>query len=83
MQRKVAPYGSWRSPIAPSLLPKGASVVSELMLDGEENYWLRLLPEERGRYALFRKRFSWVRADPWKEGETPFVKIEPIYKSSW
>jgi len=27
-----------------------------LMLDGDEPYWLRLLPEERGRNALFRKR---------------------------
>lgn len=40
-------------------------------------------PEFREAYALFHKRFSWVRADPWKEGEAPFVKIEPIYKSSW
>lgn len=39
--------------------------------------------EFREAYALFHKRFSWVRADPWKEGEAPFVKIEPIYKSSW
>jgi nitroimidazol reductase NimA-like FMN-containing flavoprotein (pyridoxamine 5'-phosphate oxidase superfamily) len=34
-------------------------------------------------YALFHKRFSWVRADPWREGEAPFIRIEPIHKSSW
>jgi nitroimidazol reductase NimA-like FMN-containing flavoprotein (pyridoxamine 5'-phosphate oxidase superfamily) len=37
----------------------------------------------REAYALFYKRFSWVRADPWKEGEAPFVRIEPSHKSSW
>jgi len=40
-------------------------------------------PEFREVYALFHKRFSWVRADPWKEGEAPFVRIEPTHKSSW
>jgi uncharacterized protein len=40
-------------------------------------------PEFREAYAFFYKRFSWVRADPWKEGEAPFVRIEPTHKSSW
>jgi nitroimidazol reductase NimA-like FMN-containing flavoprotein (pyridoxamine 5'-phosphate oxidase superfamily) len=40
-------------------------------------------PEFRRAYVLFHKRFSWVRADPWKEGEAPFVKIVPFRKSSW
>jgi len=39
--------------------------------------------EFRDTYALFHKRFSWVRADPWKQGEAPFIKIEPTSKSSW
>jgi nitroimidazol reductase NimA-like FMN-containing flavoprotein (pyridoxamine 5'-phosphate oxidase superfamily) len=37
----------------------------------------------REAYALFYKKFSWVRADPWKEGEAPFIRIEPTHKSSW
>jgi nitroimidazol reductase NimA-like FMN-containing flavoprotein (pyridoxamine 5'-phosphate oxidase superfamily) len=40
-------------------------------------------PEFREAYALFYKKFSWVRADPWKEGEAPFVRIEPTGKVSW
>jgi hypothetical protein len=39
--------------------------------------------EFREAYVLSHKGFSWVRADSWKEGEAPFVKIEPTYKSSW
>jgi len=40
-------------------------------------------PEFLEVYRLFYKRFSWVRADPWKEGEAPFLKIEPTRKTSW
>jgi nitroimidazol reductase NimA-like FMN-containing flavoprotein (pyridoxamine 5'-phosphate oxidase superfamily) len=40
-------------------------------------------PEFQEAYQLFYKRFSWVRADAWKEGEAPFIKIEPTNKTSW
>ena len=58
MSRRVAPYGSWQSPLSPDLLARGSSVPSELTLEGDEPYWLRLLPEQRGRYALFHGRGS-------------------------
>jgi uncharacterized protein len=34
-------------------------------------------------YNLFHKKFEWVRTDPWKEGEAPFVEVEPYKKISW
>lgn len=34
-------------------------------------------------YDVFHKKFEWVRNQPWKEGEAPFIKIIPINKSSW
>jgi nitroimidazol reductase NimA-like FMN-containing flavoprotein (pyridoxamine 5'-phosphate oxidase superfamily) len=34
-------------------------------------------------YKIFEKRFEWVRNDPWKEGEAPFVKVKPGIKVSW
>jgi len=34
-------------------------------------------------YAKFYKKFSWVRATPWKEGEAPFIKVKPLKKVSW
>jgi nitroimidazol reductase NimA-like FMN-containing flavoprotein (pyridoxamine 5'-phosphate oxidase superfamily) len=34
-------------------------------------------------YKIFEKKFEWVRNDPWKEGEAPFVKIKPFSKVSW
>jgi len=39
--------------------------------------------EFRHAYSSFYKAFSWVRADPWKEGEAPFVRIKPATKASW
>jgi len=39
--------------------------------------------EFRDVYALFYRKFSWVRVDPWEEGEAPFIKIRPLRKTSW
>jgi len=34
-------------------------------------------------YHLFYDRFGWVRDDPWKQGEAPFVMVIPKSKVSW
>ncbi len=34
-------------------------------------------------YDIFHKKFDWVRRDPWKENEAPFLKIIPKNKISW
>ena len=34
-------------------------------------------------YKIFYDRFEWVRHDPWKEGEAPFIKVFPTNKISW
>jgi nitroimidazol reductase NimA-like FMN-containing flavoprotein (pyridoxamine 5'-phosphate oxidase superfamily) len=34
-------------------------------------------------YKIFYRRFEWVRRDPWKEGEAPFVRVTPTNKASW
>jgi len=39
--------------------------------------------EFRHAYSQFYRAFSWVRADPWKEGEAPFIRITPATKASW
>ena len=39
--------------------------------------------EFRHAYSQFYRAFGWVRADPWKEGEAPFVRITPETKASW
>ncbi len=34
-------------------------------------------------YDIFYKKFVWVRENPWKENEAPFVKVKPKTKFSW
>ena len=34
-------------------------------------------------YDIFYKKFDWVKREPWKENEAPFLKIIPINKVSW
>jgi len=34
-------------------------------------------------YGIFYKKFDWVRKDPWKEDEAPFLRITPDNKISW
>jgi nitroimidazol reductase NimA-like FMN-containing flavoprotein (pyridoxamine 5'-phosphate oxidase superfamily) len=40
-------------------------------------------PQFKRLYEIFFKKFAWVREDPWKEEEAPFVKITPKTKTSW
>jgi uncharacterized protein len=39
--------------------------------------------EYRRLYKLFYSKLSWVKRDPWKEGEAPFVKVTPTFKAGW
>jgi len=34
-------------------------------------------------YMLYYDKFEWVRSNPWKEGESPFLEIKPCTKASW
>ena len=34
-------------------------------------------------YKVFYKKFKWVRDDPWKPCEAPFLKLIPKNKISW
>ena len=34
-------------------------------------------------YQIFNKRFEWVRKNPWKEGEAPFVRVDAFNKVRW
>ncbi len=52
---RIAPYGSWRSPITGRVLAAGSTLLTEPTLDGDRLYWLELHPQEGGRYALYRR----------------------------
>ena len=55
--RKVAPYGSWPSPVTLDLLFKRGVQFRYQMIryDGEELYWSELRPDEGGRVVVCRR----------------------------
>ena len=56
-ERKVAPYGSWASPITVEMLLKGAVHMRNQMVrwDGDDVYWSELRPDEAGRMVVCRR----------------------------
>lgn len=52
---RVAPYGSWKSPITPDLLVSETVVLGLSALDGEDTYWIEVRPSEGGRSVIVRR----------------------------
>lgn len=52
---KVAPYGSWTSPITSDLIVAGSVRLGDLAVDGEDIYWVESRPVEAGRYVVVRR----------------------------
>jgi len=52
---KVAPYGTWKSPISSELIASGTIGLSQVTLDGEDLYWVELRPAEGGRNVIVRR----------------------------
>src|SRR5919202_190423 len=53
-EQKVAPYGSWASPITADLIASGTIALGQIALDGEDIYWSELRPTEGGRVVVVR-----------------------------
>src|SRR5579884_688565 len=54
-QPTVASYGSWRSPITSDAIVAGTIGLSQIVLDGDDIYWLEARPEEQGRNVVVRR----------------------------
>jgi dipeptidyl aminopeptidase/acylaminoacyl peptidase len=66
---KVAPYGSWKSPITSDLIVSETIMLDQIALAGEDVYWGEVRPSEGGRYVI-------VRRSP--DGETSDVTPSPF-----
>lgn len=60
---KVAPYGSWRSPITSDLIVAGTIGLGQIELDGDDIYWIEMRPSEGGRYVIVRRTPGGERSD--------------------
>ena len=52
---RVAPYGTWTSPLSAADVAAGGLRLGGVSLDGDDIYWLEGRPREGGRYALVRR----------------------------
>jgi len=62
-QTKMAPYGSWRSPITSDLIVAQITVLSDVRLVGDDIYWLEGRPQEQGRNVIVRAGPDGIAAD--------------------
>jgi dipeptidyl aminopeptidase/acylaminoacyl peptidase len=60
---KIAPYGSWKSPITPDLIASSTIVFDKVAVDGEAVYWTEMRPTEAGRYVVVRRTPDGVATD--------------------
>ncbi|HEV2915598.1 MAG TPA: S9 family peptidase [Pyrinomonadaceae bacterium] len=54
-EAKIAPYGSWKSPITSDLIVTGSIGLHQSTLDGEDVYWTEMRPSEGGRSVIVRR----------------------------
>src|SRR5271156_5610037 len=50
----VAPFGSWRSPIDSDLIATNTIMLVDVLVDGEDIYWIESRPKEGGRFVLVK-----------------------------
>lgn len=55
-EKKIAPYGSWKSPITSDLIVAGTVRLGQVELDGEDVYWIEGRPAEKGRNVVVKRR---------------------------
>ncbi len=60
---RIAPYGSWASPISARTLVAGAVGFGDIALDGDTIYWSESRPQESGRVVVVRRDAGGATAD--------------------
>ncbi|MEP6820078.1 MAG: prolyl oligopeptidase family serine peptidase [bacterium] len=60
---RIAPYGSWKSPITSDLIVSGSIGLSQPLMDGSDVYWVEMRPTEGGRSVIVRRDASRVLTD--------------------
>ena len=60
---RVAPYGSWKSPITTDLIVSGSIGLSQPLIDGSDVYWVEMRPTEGGRNVIVKRDAAGVITD--------------------
>ena len=81
--KMVVPYGSWCSPITSDLIVSETVGLSQVMLNGEDVYWVELRPSEGGRCVVVHTHPGTTDSHGREQAEVVFVTdraFEPIDK---
>jgi dipeptidyl aminopeptidase/acylaminoacyl peptidase len=54
-ERRIAPYGSWKSPITSALIVSGSVGLSQPLIAGPDIYWIEMRPTEGGRSVIVKR----------------------------
>jgi len=60
---KIAPYGSWKSPITSDLIVEGTVGLSQPTFDGDDIYWMEMRPKEAGRNVIIKRNATGSSVD--------------------
>ena len=52
---RIAPHGSWKSPITSDLIVSGSRGLSQPLIDGPDIYWIEMRPTEAGRSVIVKR----------------------------
>src|SRR6266550_4423827 len=52
---KVAPFGSWKSPITTDLIVSGSIGLTQPLIDDRDVYWIEMRPTEGGRNVIVKR----------------------------
>lgn len=51
----IASYGTWKSPITSAMIHSGTIGLAQIVLEGENIYWIEMRPEEGGRHVIVNR----------------------------
>lgn len=60
---QVAPYGSWASPFSTDVLVSKTVGLSQVLLRGQDTYWIEMRPQEGGRSVIVRRQVDGTQQD--------------------
>ena len=60
---KIAPYGSWQSPITSDLIVSETVRLSDIVLSGSDVFWVEMRPSEGGRTVIVRSTADGKKTD--------------------
>lgn len=83
MEKRVEPYGSWRTPVTSELVVAHAVRLSDVAVDGDEVLWSEERPTEGGRTELVRRSADGTTVDLLGHGFNARTAVHEYGGGAW